>query len=103
MILENLYQDPESPAPYAEAMVIDAGGIDLKYGGEFLAHVSFDEVDPFEIAFHALPDDWAPHEETVEYDDREIAFLPLTPAQLAENAVNRALIALGKARGWERA
>lgn len=107
MKLENLYQDPESDsdAPYADTLIIDAGGMDVKYGGETVAHVSFEDVDPFEIAFHAVPDDWEPHPEWKEIGNPEegmITLLPLSPVQLAENAVNRALLHLGRVRGWER-
>lgn len=101
MKLTNLYQDPESdsPAPYADTIIIDGGGIDAKYGGETLAHISFEDVDPFEIAFHAMPDDWEPHEEwDADEDWRPIA----TREQLAENAVYRMLKELGELKGWQR-
>jgi hypothetical protein len=104
--IDNLYQDPESDsdAPYADTLIIDAGGLDVKYGGETVAHVSFEDVDPFEIAFHAVPDDWEPHRE-YEFNakDDTLELFDLTRVQLAENAVNRALLELGEAQGWERA
>jgi hypothetical protein len=103
---DNLYQDPnsDSDAPYADTLVLDAGGMDVKYGGETVAHVSFEDVDPFEIAFHAIPDDWEPHKE-YEYNatDDTLELFDLTTAELLENTVNRTLIELGVARGWQRA
>lgn len=104
MKLDNLYQDPESDsdAPYADTIIIDSGGMDIKYGGDTVAHVSFEDVDPFEVAFHAVPNDWEPHAEWEEVDGK-VTFLPISPVQLAENGVNRALLHLGKVRGWERA
>lgn len=105
MKLDNLYQDPnsDSDAPYADTIIIDSGGMDVRYGGETVAHVSFEDVDPFEIAFHAIPADWEPHAE-YEYDEEndQVRFLPISPYQLAENGVNRALLHLGRVRGWER-
>lgn len=98
MKLENLYQDPQSEAPYADALVLDQGGMDLKYGGDTIAHVSFEGLDPFEIAFHAMPADWEPHEE---WDDK-IGLLPVTPEQIVENGIYHLLSTLGKLKGWER-
>ena len=104
MKFANLYQDPEneSPAPYADCLVLDAGGMTLRAEGEELGHVSFEGVDPFEVAFHAIPDDWEPHAEFMDRPDGNIDLNPLTRAQIAENAVNLALILLGRERGWER-
>lgn len=100
MKLDNLFQDPnsDSDAPYADTIILDAGGIDVRYGGETVAHVSFEDADPFEIAFHTIPDDWEPHAEW----DAELGLIPLSPHQIAENGVNRALLHLGRVRGWER-
>lgn len=96
MIFRNLFQDPESDsdAPYADALVLDCGGMGVQYAGETIAHVSFEEVDPFELAFHAMPDDWEAYPETLNP--------PLTSEELCENAVYRHLNALGKLRGWKR-
>lgn len=101
MIFQNLYQDPESDsdAPYADTLVLDAGGMGVQYAGETVAHVSFEEIDPFELAFHALPEDWEPYPE---WDAATQRFLPITEAELIENAAYSMLNALGKLRGWKR-
>ncbi len=105
MKLENLYQDPESDseAPYADKIVIDSGGIDAFYGGDAVAHISFEDVDPFELAYHALPDDWEPHTEwEMGHDtDSGIKFVATTP-QLLENQLYKMLNYLGRSKGWVR-
>lgn len=103
MKFENLCEDPESESPYAESLVLDSGGMTVKVWDEDV-NVSFEGLDPFEIAFHAVPDDWEPHPEWEPQDgDGQITVLPLSQVELAENAVNRALLHLGNVRGWERA
>lgn len=99
MKFPNLYQDPEndSDAPYADTLVLDAGGLDVKYSGETVAHVSFEGLDPFELAYHALPDDFERHE------DLDGTGLGLTITEGLENLIANALDALAVARGWERA
>lgn len=101
MKFENLFQDPlsDSEAPYSDTVILDAGGMDIRYGGETVAHVSFQDVDPFEIAFHAMPDDWEPHEE---WDEDLQKTLPVTTADLLENNIYRCLTRLGEERGWVR-
>lgn len=98
MKANNLYQDTESTeAPYADEFILDAGGIDVKLGGENIAHISFDNLDPFEIAYFAMPDDWEPHPEFDE-DSNFIA----TAEEILENGVYKLLNALGDLRGWTR-
>jgi hypothetical protein len=99
MKFNNLFQDNESEVPYASSMLLDQGGISLQYAGEDLGHVSFEDLDPFEIAFHAMPDDFEYHEE---WDEETETLLPLTSAELAENMVYRTLSVLGELRGWKR-
>ena len=101
MKFTNLFQDPESDseAPYADTFVLDAGGLDVKYGGDTLAHVSFEDLDPFEIAFHAMPDDWEPHPE---WDEMADYMFIATPDQVAENSIYRILNELGRLKGWVR-
>jgi hypothetical protein len=99
MKFNNLFQDPESEVPYASSMLLDQGGISLRYADEDIAHVSFEDVDPFEIAFHAIPDDWEFHPE---WDEENQKLLPITNAELAENTVYRVLTVLGELRGWKR-
>lgn len=100
MKFTNLYQDPESDseAPYADTLVLDGGGMDVKYGGETVAHVSFEDIDPFEIAFHAMPEDWEP---TPEWDEND-ELMTITSAELMENHLYKCLNMLGQARGWQR-
>ena len=100
MIFRNLFQDPESDsdAPYADALVLDCGGMGVQYAGETIAHVSFEEVDPFELAFHAMPDDWEPYPE---WDAKTQKFVA-TSGELAENAIYYYLNELGVTRGWKR-
>jgi hypothetical protein len=95
----NLFQDPlnDSEAPYADTLVLDAGGMDVKYAGETVAHVSFDEIDPFEIAFHAMPEDWEPHEEW-----SDSGMFVATTEEVIENHLYKILSQLGQMRGWER-
>lgn len=99
MKFTNLFQDPESdsPAPYADTFVLDGGGMDVKYGGETVAHVSFEDVDPFELAYHAMPDDWEPHPEW----DENSMFIA-TSEEILENGIYRLLKSLGDNRGWQR-
>ena len=101
MKFDNLFQDPasDSEAPYADTLIIDAGGMDVKYGGDTVAHVSFEDLDPFEIAFHAIPGDWEPHKE---FDSEKGEFLPVTSVEILENTIFSALLVLGEKRGWER-
>lgn len=101
MKFDNLFQDPfsDSEAPYAESLMVDSGGMQVYYGGDTIAHVSFEDVDPFELAFHAMPTDWEPHEE---WDAEDEVALPVTTAELLENNIYRCLTRLGKERGWER-
>lgn len=100
MKFTNLFQDPESDseAPYADTLVLDQGGMTVGYAGETVAHVSFEEIDPFELAFHALPDDWEPY---AEWSD-DFGLLYVTDAELTENAVYRLLNELGRLKGWKR-
>jgi len=102
MKFTNLFQDPESdsPAPYADTIIVDEGGMDVKYGGETVAHVSFDDLDPFEIAFHAMPADWEPNPEWD--DDEDNPTFIATEEDLLENAAYRYLTILGEVRGWKR-
>lgn len=101
MKFTNLFQDPESdsPAPYADTFVLDGGGMDVSYGGETVAHVSFEDVDPFELAYHAMPDDWEPHEE---WDAEDEVLLPITSEELLENGIYKMLNALAALKGWQR-
>lgn len=99
MKIDNLHQEHDAEAPYADTLVLDAGGMDVRYGGETLAHVSFEGLDPFEIAFHAIPDDWEPYEE---WDHLTNTYAQLTVEQHCENGVNAMLLELGKLRGWTR-
>jgi hypothetical protein len=41
---------------YADLMVIDEGGIDLKVDGETILGASFEGIDPFQIAYEVLPE-----------------------------------------------
>ena len=104
MKFSNLFQDPasDSEAPYADTLILDAGGLDVRYGGEAIAHVSFEDIDPFELAFHAMPDDWEPHPEWIERGEDMITFIPRTTAELLENSIYTMLNRLGEARGWQR-
>jgi len=99
MKFENLFQDPlsDSDAPYAESVVLDAGGLDARYGGETIAHVSFQDVDPFEIMYHAMPDDWEPHKE---YDGTNVLYV--SPEEVVENSIHQMLNYLGTLKGWQR-
>lgn len=101
MKFDKLFQDPfsDSEAPYADTIILDGGGMDVRYGGETVAHVSFQDVDPFEIAFHAMPEDWEAHEE---WDEDALVLLPITRAEILENNIYRCLTRLGEERGWER-
>lgn len=105
MKFENLFQDPESDsfAPYADTIIVDSGGIDAHYGGEAVAHISFEDVNPFELAFHSLPEDWEPHVEWTEDDDTDsgIKFVATTD-QLLENQLYKMLNYLGRTKGWVR-
>jgi hypothetical protein len=97
--LDNLHQEHDAEAPYADTLVLDSGGMDVRYGGETVAHVSFEGLDPFEIAFHAMPTDWERHEE---YDYNLSIFNQMTVEQHCENGIYAMLEELGKLRGWER-
>jgi hypothetical protein len=95
---ENLYQDPESEAPYAESLLIDSGGMTLKVWDEPV-HVSFEGLDPFEVAFHAMPVDWERHEE---WDHLNDTYNQLSVEQHCENGIYAMLEELGRIKGWER-
>lgn len=96
MKIDNLHQEHDADAPYADSLVLDAGGMNINHGGEPIAYVSFEGLDPFEIAFHAMPDDWEPHE------GMDGGPLGLTQEELLENEIAMALKALGIMKGWER-
>ena len=99
MKLDNLHQEHDSEAPYADTLVLDAGGMDVRYGGETVAHVSFEGLDPFEIAFHAMPVDWERHEE---WDALNDTYNQLSVEQHCENGIYAMLEELGRIKGWER-
>lgn len=99
MKLDNLHQEHDADAPYADSLVLDAGGMNVNLGGEPIAYVSFEGLDPFEIAFHAMPDDWEPHEEWNHLDN---TYNQLTVEQHCENGIYGMLKELGKLKGWER-
>lgn len=99
MKLDNLHQEHDAEAPYADTLVLDSGGMDVRYGGETVAHVSFEGLDPFEIAFHAVPDDWERHEEWDELDNK---YIQLSVEQHCENGIYAMLEELGRIKGWER-
>lgn len=96
MKLENLHQEHDADAPYADSLVLDAGGMNINLGGEPLAYVSFEGQDPFELAFHAMPTDWERHE------GLDGTALGLTNDELLENMVYNGLELLGKVKGWKR-
>lgn len=62
MKLLTLQQQPveNDGIPSAETMMLDEGGIDLKIDGETHLSASFEGLDPFELAFRVLPEDFAP-------------------------------------------
>lgn len=101
MKFDNLFQDPtsDSQAPYADTLILDGGGMDVRYGGETVAHVSFENIDQFEVAYHAMDPDFEPAPEWTE-DGEEL--LPITVEELIENQVHQLLTTLGELRGWER-
>jgi hypothetical protein len=45
-------------AMYAETIVIDEGGVDLKIDGETIISASFDGVDHFQLAYEVLPESY---------------------------------------------
>lgn len=96
MKIDNLHQEHDADAPYADSLVLDAGGMNINLGGDPLAYVSFEGLDPFELAFHAMPGDWEPHEGMDGGD------LGLTLEEYAKNRVYAMLTVLGVAKGWER-
>lgn len=50
--------DPDEDIFYADEMVIDEGGIDLKVDGASVLSASFDGVDLFQLAYEVLPEDF---------------------------------------------
>ena len=98
MKIDNLHQEHDADAPYADSVVLDAGGMNINLGGDPLAYVSFEGLDPFELAFHAMPDDWEPH---IEWDEVN-GFHYMTVEQHCENGIYAMLKELGKLKGWER-
>lgn len=99
MKITNLHQEHDADAPYADSLVLDAGGMNVNLGGDPLAYVSFEGLDPFELAFHAMPVDWEPHEEC---DTLGNTYVALSVEQHCENGVYGMLSELGKLKGWER-
>lgn len=93
MKFENLHQEHDAEAPYADRIVLDSGGMNIDLGGEPLAYVSFEGLDQFELAFHAMPDDWEPNPGRAN-TQTEVEFL--------ENRIYECLEALGKEKGWKR-
>lgn len=52
---------------YAESIVIDEGGVDLKIDGETIISASFDGIDPYRLAYEVLPESFGfpfPQKET---------------------------------------
>lgn len=49
-------ENDEAGAPYAESIVIDEGGIDLKIDGETIIGASFEGIDNFQLAYEVLPE-----------------------------------------------
>lgn len=90
MKFENLHQEHDAEAPYADRIVLDSGGMNIDLGGDPIAYVSFEGQDPFELAFHTMPDDWERHEG------------PLSSTEFAENEIYWMLNRLGDLKGWKR-
>jgi len=52
---------------YAETIVIDEGGVDLKIDGETIISAAFEGLDPFQLAYEVLPQEFGfPDAETRE-------------------------------------
>lgn len=49
-------ENDEAGAPYAESIVIDEGGIDLKIDGETIIGASFEGLDSYQLAYAVLPE-----------------------------------------------
>lgn len=96
MKIDNLHQEHDAEAPYADSLVLDAGGMNINLGGDPLAYVSFEGLDPFELAYHTMPADWERHE------SRNGAYFGIDEVQFLENETYALLTELGKVKGWER-
>lgn len=51
-------ENDEAGAPYAESIVIDEGGIDLKIDGETIVGASFEGLDSYQLAYAVLPENF---------------------------------------------
>lgn len=49
-------ENDEAGAPYAESIVIDEGGIDLKIDGHTIIGASFEGLDSYRLAYEVLPE-----------------------------------------------
>jgi len=92
---------------YADFMVIDEGGIDLKVDGETIIGASFDGLCPFQLAYEVLPESFVfdssqaaeDFEKLVELSSKNIEGIPDTDLELAARAF---LTALARRKGYEK-
>jgi hypothetical protein len=95
---------------YAETIVIDEGGVDLKIDGETIISASFDGVDHFQLAYEVLPESYtfSNPEDRESWDEMvtQCAVETGTPSDLTDEDIELAarafLTALARRKGYEK-
>jgi hypothetical protein len=99
-------ENDEAGAPYAESIVIDEGGIDLKIDGETIIGASFEGIDSYQLAYELLPEHYLlPRELTA--GEHQSGLEGLTKAKYIsdtdlEYSARLFLTALARRNGYEK-
>lgn len=97
----------EEDFAYADQLVIDEGGIDLKSGGETVISASFDKLDPFQLAYEVLPETYIlPADLTGPEDEESIQALSVMVEEVTDEELEYSarlfLTALARRNGYEK-
>lgn len=113
-IFDNLDDSAFNLYAAADTMIVDEGGIDLKVDGDFICSASFKDVDPFQLMYAIIPEDFElPGNLTkAEWDSAIAGIRDEVPGASrkeleeviaqAELAARTALQTLALVKGWEK-
>lgn len=113
-IFDNLDDSAFNLYAAADEMIVDEGGIDLKVDGDFICSASFKDVDPFQLMYAIIPEDFELPEfiDKEEWDQAQRTMLEAIPEATeeekqraidqAETTARAALDTLAALKGWEK-
>ena len=113
-IFDNLDDSAFNLYAAADEMIVDEGGIDLKVDGDFICSASFKDVDPFQLMYAIIPEDFELPEfiDKEEWDQAQRTMLEALPEATeeekqraidqAETTARAALDTLAALMGWEK-